>query len=88
MPVQRQEIISGLDAPAYVAYSVTPNDSTDLPNGDARALYIGSSGDVEVITSGATTVVFKNVPTGFVLPVRVSRVKAANTTATFIVALA
>lgn len=80
MANDRQDIKSGFDAPAFKAYAVTPDDSNDLPAGDARALYIGGDGDVEVITSGDTTVVFKGLKSGSVLPVRVRRVKAASTT--------
>lgn len=81
MPAERQQVESGLDAPAFKAYSVTPNDTTDLPNGDARALYVGVTGDICVITSGGTEVIFKAVPVGTVLPVRIARVKATGTAA-------
>jgi hypothetical protein len=76
----------GLDSPANHAAAVTPNDGADLATA-ARALYVGTGGNVEVVTVGGETVVFTAVPTGFVLPVRVARVKAASTTANNIVAL-
>lgn len=87
MPIERQQVFSGLDAPAHVAYAVTPNDSVDLPAGDARALYIGNSGNLVVITSGSTEVTLQNVQAGTILPIRVARVKSTGTTATGIVAL-
>lgn len=59
---------------------VTPNDTTALPDGVTRALYVGVSGDVEVITLAGTTTVIKNAPVGL-FPIRVTHVKAANTTA-------
>ena len=71
---------------AVNAAEVTPSDSTDLTY-TTRALYIGSDGNVEVIMAGGQTVVFNSVFGGTTLAVRVTRVKASNTTATNIVAL-
>lgn len=77
---------SGLDSPAFDAAAVTPNDSVDLTVA-ARALYIGGAGNVELTTTGGTTLVFTGVPAGSILPVRTVRVLAGDTTATSIVAL-
>lgn len=71
--------------PATRAAAVTPNDSTDLAT-DARALYIGTTGNVSVITAGGDTVTFTAVPVGL-LPVSVSRVRSTGTTASNILAL-
>ena len=73
-------------APAFSGVAVTPSDTVNLADTtDARALYIGVSGDVSCeMDSG--TVIFKSVPVG-ILPVSVSRVNDTNTTATDIVAL-
>lgn len=69
------------------AVAVTPHDTTLLPTGVTRALYIGVTGDVTVLMAdGGTAVLFKAVPVG-VLPVRVQRVNSTGTTATNIVAL-
>lgn len=78
--------------PARSAIAVTPDNDTDLTNKDysgaagCRALYIGSAGDVEVITLAGDTAVFANVPVG-ILPIQCTRVKADNTTASSILAL-
>jgi hypothetical protein len=77
---------TGLSSPLTRAVAVTPNDSTDLTN-VSRAIYVGGAGDLEVITSGGDTVTFVGVAAGSVLPIRVSRVKEANTSATDILAL-
>lgn len=70
--------------PAFGAFAITPHD-TNTQN--ARALYIGVSGDVAVVTRGRTTsVVFKAAPVG-VLPVQVTKVLSTGTTATDIVGL-
>lgn len=78
----------GLGEPAVEANAVTPDDNADLSGGTTRALYVGGAGDVEVYMKNSTTaVVFSAVPAGTVLPIRVDRVLAANTTATLILAL-
>lgn len=73
--------------PSGSAVAVTPHDTNVLTTGVTRALYIGVSGDVEVVLAdGGTAVVFKSVPIG-ILPVRAQIVKATLTTATNILAL-
>ena len=54
-------------------------------NPEFRSLYVGGYGDV-VVTMSGQDVTFRNVPSGFILPVIGSAVTAA-TTATDIVAL-
>jgi hypothetical protein len=76
-----------LDSPGSRAAAVTPNDSTDLPNGVARALYIGGAGNVALITKGGDTVTFVGVQAGGYVIQRVARVKSTGTTATSILAL-
>lgn len=82
----------GADMPAMRAIAVTPSDTKDVTNasGDnapcyAKALYIGSTGDVVVVTAGdngnslaGTAVTFKSVPVGW-FPVQVRRVTTATT---------
>lgn len=71
--------------PAYDAVAVTPSDSTNLTV-NARALYIGVTGDVTLVTINGNAVLFKAVAVG-ILPVGCSRVNNTATTATNIVAL-
>lgn len=74
-----------IDAQATDAAAVTPSDTNDLAM-VATALYIGTQGDVVVITLvGGETVTFKAV-VGW-LPVIVTRVLATGTTASNIVAV-
>lgn len=75
---------SSLESPARRAEVVTPSDIADLPN-STRALYVGGAGDIEVTTVGGDTVTL-TAASGF-LPLCVSRVHAAGTSATGIVAL-
>ena len=76
---------------AYETYSgyhpVTPSDSTD--NG-AKALYIGTGGNVVVqpaLGGSGDYVTFYNVPSGTLLPVGTSRVIDTGTTALGIVSM-
>jgi hypothetical protein len=63
---------------------VSPSDSDSLEY--VRGLYIGGTGNVACEDQSGSAVTFFAVPTGFVLPIRPSKVLAA-TTATNIVAL-
>ena len=53
----------------------------------SAVLYVGTGGDLSVITEEDDTVVLKNVADGSFIPLRVRAVTQANTTATDIVAL-
>ena len=86
MPDRYKDHASGLEGPATHAFSVTPNDDTDLTE-TTRALYIGSAGSLRVTLLSGAEVTLANVAAGSVLPIRVSRVKATSTTATSIVGL-
>ena len=78
---------------ATEATAITPTDDFTLPNYlDGAALFVGSSGDVNVIMRGvsgdlANTVVFANVPSGTFLPVIVDYVTATDTSAALILAI-
>ncbi|MEM7685933.1 MAG: hypothetical protein ACFB03_09465 [Paracoccaceae bacterium] len=85
MPDIFEDRSSGLESPGYDAISVTPSDSNDLTF-TSRALYVGVSGDLRVLTAGGSTVTFTNVAEGL-LPMRVSRVLSSGTTAADIVAI-
>lgn len=89
-----------ITAPARRAIAVTPSDTKDVTNatGDAascyaKALYIGTTGNVAIVAAGdrsnagaGTAVTFTAVPVGF-FPVQVRRVMSTNTTASTIVGL-
>ena len=70
--------MNGEASPAKFAVAVTPSDVTNLGS-PARSLYIGTTGNIAVVT-------FSNVPVG-ILPVQVKRVNSTNTTASNIVAM-
>ncbi len=61
----------------------------DIPNTQKRGacIYVGNSGDVEVLLEGGNTVVFVGVATGAFLPILAKQVISTNTTATNMLAL-
>ena len=72
------------------AIAVTPDDARNLNaqniNGNYAVLYIGTTGDLNVILPGSTNaVLFKSVAVGW-FPGQVVQVKATSTTASNIVA--
>lgn len=76
--------ISGIEcAKRYVA--VTKSDTVGYS--PARALYVGTTGDVVAVDTDGNTCTFTGVPGGTILPVSTQRVNSTNTTASNIVAL-
>ena len=61
----------------------------DIPNTFKRGccIYVGNSGDINVIMESGNTALFVGVPTGTFLPILVKQVVASNTTATSLLAL-
>lgn len=72
-------------SPASNAAAVTPSDSADLPTSSKR-LWVGTGGNVTLVTVGGATVTYTAVPNGTYLQVRAARVKSTGTTASNIVA--
>lgn len=54
--------------------------------GVCRAIYVGVGGDATITVDGVD-VLYKNLPSGALLPVQATQVKSTNTTATNMVAL-
>jgi hypothetical protein len=79
----------GSDAthPARRAFVVTPSDSVNLTL-PARALYVGGSGNISLVTIGGDTVTLTGLQAGSFVPVACTRVLSAGTSASNIVALA
>ena len=79
-------LLTGLNSPCNNAAAVTPSDTVDLTD-VTRYVWVGGAGNLVVITLGGQTVTITGIPAGTLLPIRVSRVKATNTTATSVLAL-
>lgn len=72
-----------ITAPPSNAASVTPSDTADLPF-ISRAVYVGTPGDLHVLTLEGQDVTYKDLTGTKVL--RVARVFATGTTASDIIA--
>lgn len=74
------------------AKAVTPSDTVNIFYANAgdnqgNVLYIGTGGDLRVLTVSGDDIVFTNIQDGTFLPIQVLRVFSTNTTALNIVAL-
>lgn len=76
-----------MNDPGYDFAAVTPNDAANLPTVPTRALYVGTGGNIVVDSVSSTSITFRNVPPGTMLPIAVYRVRATSTTASNIVAI-
>ena len=67
--------------PAENAFAITPSDTVDFVYDDGavvpRSLYIGTPGNLSVVTLGGETITFANV--SGILPIMVRRVLLATT---------
>lgn len=74
-------------APSTYALAVTPHDSnalTDIP----KALFVGTGGHISMRgKNGAADQLWKNVPSGAILPFRAQYIRATGTTAADLLAL-
>ena len=70
---------------AIKSVDVTPDDNQDLAIIGA-IIFVGGGGNLEVTTVSGDTVIYKNLPDAYTLPVQVRRVLNTNTTATDIIA--
>lgn len=75
-----------LDSPALKHFAITPHNSNDEAN-NFRAIYVGTGGNLVIVTEDGTAVTYKNAASGSVIPVRGKRVNSTNTTATDLVGL-
>lgn len=76
----------GLAGPAFGAFAITPNDSTDLAK-YTRGIWVGGAGNLNVDMMDGTTILFSGIPAGTLLPIGVQRVRSTSTTATLLVGL-
>lgn len=69
---------------AHGAVAITPNDSTEIPI--TRSIYVGGTGNINVVMADGQTVLFSNVAVG-IFPIQVQQVLSTSTTASLLVAL-
>jgi len=74
---------------AVAITAVSGGSNQDIESGATyEALYIGVGGDVTVtLATDTEDILFKNLASGQLLPIRLTDVKASNTTATYMIAL-
>jgi hypothetical protein len=73
-------------APARRWAAVTPNDSSDLPGGAPKALWVNGAGNLELVGDDGVSASF-TVVASMPIDLRPTRIKATGTTATGIRAL-
>ena len=66
--------------PARNLEVVTKSDTTKLFR-VSRALWIGTAGNISVLTAGGQTITISNIQNGTLLPIQVQRVNSTSTTA-------
>lgn len=76
----------GLNAPAFGAFEITPDDAAPLAQ-VTRALYVGGEGNLTVTMAHGQTVTLMAVQPGMMYPLRCSAVHQTGTTASGIVGL-
>lgn len=74
-------------ASAVKAVAVVPNDGADIASAATLGLYIGGAGNVAVVMSDGSEVIFIGLAAGIIHPLAVKRVKATGTTASSILAV-
>lgn len=74
------------DGPANDGFSVTPSDVSTLTD-ITRAIYVGTAGNISLTLTSGAALTFMNVPSGTILPVRATEVKATGTSATDLIGL-
>lgn len=64
--------------------AITPSNATQL---SLFGFYVGVTGDVTILTSLGTSLLFKAVPAGKIIRIGISKIMSTGTTATGIVGL-
>ena len=81
------DVADSITAPASAAVPIVPDDATPLAT-TPRAIYVGSGGDVTMRGKrDGVPRLWRNVPSGAVLPFRAALVCATGTTAADLLAL-
>jgi hypothetical protein len=79
--------VDQLSDPSAAPFAIVPHNTNALPR-TAKAIYVGTGGTLLLRAPGSDQdVSFVGVPSGMILPVRASHVRAAGTTADNLVAL-
>jgi hypothetical protein len=74
------------DMPATGAYVIAPHNTNKLTR-PVRGIYVGTGGNLRVLTRDGDDVTFTGVPGGVILPVVAMQVFVTGTTATGLVGM-
>ncbi|MFK5980274.1 MAG: hypothetical protein QM488_15435 [Rhizobiaceae bacterium] len=69
-----------INGSAVDGFAITPDDASELDE-ITRAIFIGTAGDVAIVLASNTELLFRNVGSGTILPIRARFVKATGTSA-------
>ena len=69
-----------MQGPITHAKNAIASDTIDMPF-DSRAIYVGTAGDVKLITPAGSNITLKNLVAGIWHPIEVRRVFSTGTTA-------
>lgn len=78
--------VTGNTDPATDGFPIIPNDTLNLVE-TTRAIYVGGGGAITLTLLSGTQLVFANIPSGTMLPVRAVLIKATGTDASDLVGL-
>lgn len=73
-----------IDAPVKHAVAIVADTALSYPT---TGVWVGTGGDLEVVMLAGNTVIYPNVPSGVILPIRITMVVSTNTTASDLVAM-
>jgi hypothetical protein len=76
----------GWTSPFTGAFTVVPSDIEDFTTA-TRAVWVGGTGNVRVITTDGSVVTFSSVPSGTQLDIQAARITSTGTTATSMVGM-
>lgn len=87
MPADKFSFTDSVTSPARECFGVIPSD-TEVLSRVPKAIYVGSTGDIALrLVDDEADTTFRNVPSGSLLPVRPSAIRATGTSAGEIVGL-
>lgn len=73
-------------SPGFDATAIVPSNTVNNPI-IYRAVWVGSAGDVSLVTAAGNTAIFYAATAGSIIPVQCARVNVLNTTASLLVGI-
>lgn len=87
MQTNRFPSSDSVTSPARNSFAIAPSDAIELPE-LPKGIYVGTGGDITMqMVDADADVIFRNVPSGYILDVRAQFVRSTGTTAADLVGL-